>query len=235
MAERRSSAIRPNDSPLTLLRGPGLLASMRTTLVLSASLTLLALAGGCNRGEPAATPATPGPAAVAPATPPGAAAVAPAAPGSSAAALPSAATAAPLAAAPAAGGTPTRYGAPLSAAPAITVQAVLADPKQYDDKDIKLTGQVGGVCQNKGCWMTVGTGEPGAASIRVRFKDYAFFVPRDCIGKTAVVEGRFKLTTLSVAEAQHYADDAAKAGAAPKKITAPQATLAMMATGVELL
>ncbi|HRI51095.1 MAG TPA: DUF4920 domain-containing protein, partial [Pseudomonadota bacterium] len=125
--------------------------------------------------------------------------------------------------------------APLSAAPALTAQAVLADPKQYDDKDIKLTGQVSGVCQNKGCWMTIGTGEPGAASIRVRFKDYAFFVPRDCIGKTAVVEGRFKLTTLSVAEAQHYADDAAKAGAAPKKITAPQATLAMMATGVELL
>ncbi len=112
---------------------------------------------------------------------------------------------------------------------------MLADPKQYDDKDIKLTGQVSGVCQAKGCWMTIGTGEPGAPAIRVRFKDYAFFVPRDSMGKTAVVEGRFKLTTLSVAEAQHYADDAAKAGAAPKKITAPQATLAMMATGVELL
>lgn len=145
----------------------------------------------------------------------------------------SAAPPAPVAAAKAA--VPAKFGAPLSAKPVLTAQAVLADPKKYDDQDIKLTGQVGGVCQQKGCWMTIGTGEPGAASIRVRFKDYAFFVPRDCIGKTAVVEGRFKLTTLSVAEAQHYADDAAKAGAAPKKITAPQATLAMMATGVELL
>ena len=112
---------------------------------------------------------------------------------------------------------------------------MLADPKQYDDKDIKLTGQVSGVCQHKGCWMTIGTGEPGTATVRVQFKDYGFFVPTDCIGKTAVVQGRFKMTTLSVAEAQHYADDAAKAGAAPKKITAPQATLALMATGVELL
>lgn len=221
---------------------------MRTTLVLSASLTLLALAGGCNRGEPtaapaAAAPASPSPSAATPAAAPSpsaaSAATAAAVPSPTAAALPNAATAAPLAAAPAAAepaaGTPTKFGTPLSAAPALTAQAVLADPKQYDDKDIKLTGQVSGVCQNKGCWMTIGTGEPGAASIRVRFKDYAFFVPRDCIGKTAVVEGRFKLTTLSVAEAQHYADDAAKAGAAPKKITAPQATLAMMATGVELL
>ena len=270
MAERRSSAIRPSDRPLTVLRGRGLLASMRTTLVLSASLTLFALAGGCNRGEPAtatapaspspaaatpaapspsaATPGSPSPSAAAPGSPspsaatpgsPNPSAATPAAPSPSAAALPSAATAASLAAAPAAGGpaagTPTRFGAPLSAAPALTAQAVLADPKQYDDKDIKLTGQVSGVCQNKGCWMTIGTGEPGAPAIRVRFKDYAFFVPRDSMGKTAVVEGRFKLTTLSVAEAQHYADDAAKAGAAPKKITAPQATLAMMATGVELL
>jgi len=112
---------------------------------------------------------------------------------------------------------------------------VLADPKKFDDQDIKLTGTVGGVCQQKGCWMTIGTGEPGAASVRVRFKDYGFFVPKDCLGKTAVVEGHFKLTTLSVAEAQHYADDAAKAGATPKKVAAPQATLALMATGVELL
>ncbi len=203
---------------------------MRTTLVLTASLTVLGLAGGCNLGESvvpaaAASPAAPAPAAAAAANP-------------TAAGVPRAATAAPLAAAPAANkpaAAPTKFGAPLSAAPALTAQAVLANPKQYDDKDIKLTGQVSGVCQNKGCWMTIGTGEPGAASIRVRFKDYAFFVPRDCLGKTATVEGHFKLTTLSVAEAQHYADDAAKAGAAPKKITAPQATLSLMATGVELL
>lgn len=184
---------------------------------------------GCNRGEPAAAPAQSA-AATPPAPTPNAAVAAP----------PSAAAAAPLAAAPAApadksAGTPAKFGAPLSAEPALSAQAVLADPKKYDGKDIKLTGQVSGVCQNKGCWMTIGTGEPGSASVRVQFKDYGFFVPRDCMGKTAVVEGHFKMTTLSVAEAQHYADDAARAGAAPKKISAPQATLALLATGVELL
>jgi hypothetical protein len=154
----------------------------------------------------------------------------PAAANTAAVAPPSAVAAAPLAKAAAA----AKFGAPLSAQPALSAQTVLSDPKKFDDKDIKLTGQVSGVCQNKGCWMTIGTGEPGAASVRVRFKDYGFFVPKDCMGKTAVVEGHFKVTTLSVAEAQHYADDAAKAGATPKKITAPQATMALMATGVEL-
>lgn len=152
-----------------------------------------------------------------------------------AAAPPRAAAAAPLAAAPAAAGQALKLGAPLSAAPVVTVAAVLADPKKYDDKDIKLTGVVGGACQRKGCWMTVGTGEPGANSVRVTFKDYGFFVPKDSMGRKATVEGHFKMTTMSAAEAQHYADDAAKAGAAAKKVTAPQATLALVAQGVELL
>ena len=148
---------------------------------------------------------------------------------------PSATTAAPLNAAAAPAAAVGKFGAPLSAGPTMTAATLLADAGKFDDKDVKVSGTVSGACQKKGCWMTIGTGEPGAASIRVRFKDYAFFVPRDCLGKTATVEGHFKLTTLSVAEAQHYADDAAKAGAAPKKITAPQATLSLMATGVELL
>jgi hypothetical protein len=137
-------------------------------------------------------------------------------------------TAAPVA-------TAGHFGAALSAAPSVTAQAVLADPAKFDDKDIKLSGQVSAACQRKGCWMTVGTGEPGQPTVRVSFKDYGFFVPKDCMGKTATVEGHFKVTTMSVAEAQHYADDAAKAGSAAVKITAPQRTLALVATGVDLL
>jgi len=197
---------------------------MRTTPVLTLIVSVLPLLSACNRGETAPLqPAAPVASNVAVAAPPSAVAAAPLA-------------AAPVTA-PAAEKTagPAKFGTPLSAAPALSAQTVLADPKKFDDKDIKLTGQVSGVCQSKGCWMTIGTGEPGATSVRVRFKDYGFFVPKDCMGKTAVVEGHFKMTTLSVAEAQHYADDAAKAGATAKKVAAPQATLALMATGVELL
>lgn len=117
----------------------------------------------------------------------------------------------------------------------LAATAVLADSSKYDDKDLKLTGTVSGACQKKGCWMTLGSGEPGAQTIRVTFKDYGFFVPKDCLGKKAVVEGHFKVTTMSVAEAQHYAEDAAKEGAPVKKVTEPQKTYAMVATGVELM
>lgn len=192
------------------------------TLCLLGTLGLGGLAG-CNRSAPAE------PAAPAPAT-----AAAPAAPAPTAAA-PAAPTAV-AAAAPAGAPTPTHFGAALSAAPAIDCQTVLGDAKKYDDKDVKLTGRVSGVCQSKGCWMKLTTNEPGAPSVRVTFKDYGFFVPRDSMGKTAIVEGRFKVKTLSVAEAQHYADDATKAGQAPpKKITEPQHEFSIVATGVEML
>jgi hypothetical protein len=147
-------------------------------------------------------------------------------------ALAQAKTAAPSAAA---AGKPGHFGAPLSDAPALTAQAVLAEPTKYDDKDVKLTGQVSAACAKKGCWMTLGGEEPGGKRLRVTFKDYGFFVPTDCTGKTATVEGHLKVTTLSIAQAQHYADDAAKAGAPAKKITEPQHEVALVATGVELL
>ena len=170
---------------------------------------------GCNK------PATP--TAPAQASPP-----APANPTISAAA-----PAKPAESAPAPG--PGKYGAPLSNAEAIAAKTVIADPQKWNDKDVKLTGKVSGVCQKKGCWMTLTSGEPEAPSVRISFKDYGFFVPKDCMGKTATVEGHLMVKTIPVAEAQHYADDAAKEGSPARKVTTPEHTLALVATGVEIL
>jgi hypothetical protein len=198
----------------------------RSTMFLGTAFLCLAMA--CNK--PAESSAT------APSAAPGAAtaqpAVAAVAPTSAAATAPLSAQPAAAAASPGTG----KFGAPVSAAgPVLAATAVLADSSKYDDKDLKLSGTVSGACQKKGCWMTLGGGEPGAQTIRVTFKDYGFFVPKDCLGKKAVVEGHFKVTTMSVAEAQHYAEDAAKEGAPVKKVTEPQKTYAMVATGVELM
>jgi len=198
---------------------------MRNTLTLLCGVALLSLA--CNN-KPAATP-TPEPVAAPAAAQPAVAAVAPT----------HAATAAPVEAQPAANpaapaGT-GKFGAALSAAPVVAVSAVMADAGKYDDKDVKVSGTVSAACQKKGCWMTIGSGEAGSQTVRVSFKDYGFFVPKDCLGKKAVVEGHFKVTTMSVAEAQHYAEDAAKEGAPVKKVTEPQKTYALVATGVELM
>ena len=47
-------------------------------------------------------------------------------------------------------------------------------------KALKLTGEVGSVCQKAGCWMILRDGETTA---RITFKDYSFFVPKNIGGK----------------------------------------------------
>lgn len=195
---------------------------MRTSLTVLCLVTLSAT--GCTKSE--STPALP--ASAAPATEANTHAAAAIAP-------PSAAAAAPIVAQAAGEKSAGKFGAALSAQPAIAVAQVLASPLQYNDKEVKLSGTVSAACQKKGCWMTLGSGEPGATTVRVSFKDYGFFVPTDSMGKRATVEGHFSVKTMSVAEAQHYADDAAKAGTPAKKVTEPEKTFALVATGVELL
>jgi hypothetical protein len=51
----------------------------------------------------------------------------------------------------------------------------------------------------------------GARSIRVTFRDYAFFVPKDIAGKTVVVEGVLSRRLLSADEAKHF-DEESPAG-----------------------
>lgn len=96
--------------------------------------------------------------------------------------------------------------------------------------DAKVSGTVESVCQMKGCWMKVKM-EDGT-SMRVTFKDYGFFVPKDIAGKTVVFEGTAKVKTTPVAELRHYAEDAGKSKAEIEKITDPERAVTFVADGV---
>lgn len=71
---------------------------------------------------------------------------------------------------------------------------------------VKVKGIVLEVCQMKGCWMTLAT--DNGQNVRVTFKNYGFFVPKDISGKEVVLEGVAEVEMLSEADAKHYADDA---------------------------
>ncbi len=97
---------------------------------------------------------------------------------------------------------------------------------------IKLTGQVLEVCQSKGCWMTVDAGN--GEKMTVKFKDYAFFMPKDCAGKTVTFEGKATKKVITVAELKHLAEDAGKSRKEIKKIKKPKEELRFEASGVVL-
>ena len=119
-------------------------------------------------------------------------------------------------------------------AKAVSIEDVLAAPAKYTGKKVRLTGPITGVCQTKGCWMNLGKPLPnGNPPVFVKFKDYAFFVPKDAAGRDAVVEGVLTFKQETVAETRHYLEDAGKHEEA-KKITEGRKILRFMAEGVAI-
>ena len=96
--------------------------------------------------------------------------------------------------------------------------------------DTKLEGQILSTCPMKGCWMKMSVERD---TILVRFKDYGFFVPKSgAEGKSAIVNGKLSVDTLSVAQLRHYAEDAGKSKDEVSKIVKPEITISFLANGV---
>ncbi|RSK41133.1 DUF4920 domain-containing protein [Hymenobacter perfusus] len=122
------------------------------------------------------------------------------------------------------------YGAAITAEGAQPLSALNAVLGTQDSAQVKLVGKADAVCQAKGCWLTMKT--PDGQEMRVRFKDYAFFVPKDISGKTVVINGWAHRETVPVSDLQHYAQDAGKSAKEVAAITQSQQQLNFEADGV---
>ena len=124
------------------------------------------------------------------------------------------------------------YGAGTTADGAITVTA-LAGKMNTGAFTGKISGKVMEVCQEKGCWMKLE--KPNGENLMVKFKDYAFFMPKDIVGREVVLEGEAVTKEVSVKQQKHYAEDAGKPKAEIDKITAPKKETQFVAKGVLVL
>ncbi len=123
------------------------------------------------------------------------------------------------------------YGNPFDATKVDAVVAfadLAANPKAYDGQDLTIRATVDEVCQTKGCWMTF---SEGGASMRVKFLDYAFFMPKDASGREVLVDGKFDIQVVPAAEVAHYLEDAGKFEEAAA-VTEDQLQLTFMAGAV---
>jgi hypothetical protein len=124
----------------------------------------------------------------------------------------------------------THYGEKITDKGAVSVTELSKSMEGKTEMQAKVEGVVLEVCQTKGCWMTMEKGD--GTKMRVTFKDYGFFVPKDISGKTVVIDGVAKVTTTSVEELRHYAEDAGKSKEEIEKINAPKKELTFEASGV---
>ena len=126
-------------------------------------------------------------------------------------------------------GARQNYGANMPASPKpVALSTAMKTVDNFIGKPSKLSGRVGLVCQQKGCWMMLTDGD---SSVRVKFGNDAFFIPKDASGE-AHVFGQLELYEMSTAHAKHMAEDA---GAAPSNVKAPTKEYRVMATSVVIL
>lgn len=122
------------------------------------------------------------------------------------------------------------YGEKITADGAIPATELKAKMAGKDSMAVKITGEIEEVCQMKGCWVTVKTGPE--ETMRVKFGEDAFFVPKESSGKTAIMDGIAYIDIIPVDEQRHYLEDAGKSKAEIEAITQPDTTLTFNAKGI---
>ena len=122
------------------------------------------------------------------------------------------------------------FGAALTLSSPTGLPQLLAAPERFERRAILLHGVLSDVCQKKGCWTILRQGDE---FVRVRFRDYGFFLPKDAAGAEAFIEGMLEVRMLSERDARHY--EAEARNGRPDEISGPQRELSFTASGVRLI
>ncbi|KYG85394.1 hypothetical protein AWW67_15505 [Roseivirga seohaensis] len=126
------------------------------------------------------------------------------------------------------------YGEKINNENIISVEDMMNQLNESDSIMVKVEGEITSTCAMKGCWMNLVL--PSGEEMRVTFKDYAFFVPKEGMeGNRAIIEGKVKRVMTDVATLKHYAEDAGKSVEEIAAITEDKNELAFEASGVIIL
>ncbi len=122
------------------------------------------------------------------------------------------------------------FGAGVNLERSTPLADVVADPMKVHGRPVRVDGVMADVCTRKGCWMVMRDGD---VEMRVRFKDYSFFVPRDSHERRVIAQGIVTVEEQTEEAARHYAEESGHPERAAE-IVGPQKVVTMVATGVEV-
>jgi hypothetical protein len=122
------------------------------------------------------------------------------------------------------------YGGEFTMAQAVPLSQAIANLGE-EEATVLVEGTIEQVCQSKGCWMVVRDGD---AEARIRFKDYAFFIPWESHGKRVKMEGALKWDVASEETARHWAEEAGDPNVNLEAIQGDQPYVLLMASAVSI-
>jgi hypothetical protein len=115
------------------------------------------------------------------------------------------------------------YGKGLTLREVTKVSDIYANPEKYDGKRVLLQGPVVDVCEDMGCWLSLGS-DKDAQTIRFKVEDGVIVIPMSAKGKQAKIEGILKLTVVSEADQIARGED-------PKTVKGPKKTVQIEGEG----
>lgn len=123
------------------------------------------------------------------------------------------------------------FGAAITAEgaqPVTALDSLLGTNKEL--ASIKLEGTITDVCKKAGCWLSV---EKKGKNMMIFCGNESYAVSKNCIGKTAIFEGKAYHDTTSVDMLRHFAMDGGMSKADAKaKFTQPEPTISVEAKGI---
>lgn len=122
------------------------------------------------------------------------------------------------------------FGAVINESEITPLTTLINELEEKEEFHGKVMGEIREVCAHKGCWMTLDL--PNGETMRVTFKDYGFFVPKNSQGYPVIIEGIASKKITDVETLRHYAEDAGKSKEEIESITASKKEYAFEAVGV---
>jgi hypothetical protein len=102
------------------------------------------------------------------------------------------------------------YGEPLTGTDTIAISELLANPDPYLGEVVRVEGLVTGVCEKRGCWMSL-AGDEEFQEIRIKVDDGVIVFPMEAKGRRAVAEGVFTKIEMTmeqtIAYREHHAQE----------------------------
>jgi hypothetical protein len=114
--------------------------------------------------------------------------------------------------------------------PEVAITDLLADPSSYEDKTVRLSGNVIAMCHHKRDWFALVPENGAGGNVRV-LTGPVFKVPENVIGKKASAEGKVGVVEISERVARHFAEEHQLG--TPADITGPVQQVVLRATGAE--
>jgi hypothetical protein len=104
---------------------------------------------------------------------------------------------------PALAGTGKTYGEPLTGSKVTAISKLLGDPESYVGQTVRVKGVITGVCEKRGCWVTLASDEE-FEELRIKAQDGVIVFPVQAKGKKATAEGVFTKIEMSMEQTLKY-------------------------------